>query len=611
LVSGPNIASQVIESPVSLVDIYPTILDITNVSHPTSHTLDGSSLFNVNSGSSSKGVLSAGSWQELEVGEAGKAHHQHHALLTSDYKYILYSSGEDELYNIIDDREEFVDLTSASFNQQFRRIAHEVLGMDVDSIRSPISSFQNLFYGDFEQGLNGWFPSVADSKRYVQSSNSELNTRHLVLADNSAGICENKNVRLRQEGEYKLNFQAYSESEGAQLRFNLKFSDGNSPTTLMDQIFSINSTVSSYSHNFNIPEIPVDAIKALRIQLLTGAGVHIDNIEIINILSQEESLSPCSQASLVATDIALSSVEIDTLKSLIDQPDFNCVSLSGLAQQQWYKVIPETEFGIIITRLQSNFDPIIQLSDNCAAPNDGDLQCSNLRNDNLEALLISAQPGQEYAFRVANKKRILSQTIPGRTLYENMDHLIPQISDGILTTNHPVYSNINIQSVTFRLYPANNPNNGQDYTVAYNENAEYDLNSLNLVPGNYGIQARYMINLMSIETPFGPPTLFEIGNSNLAETGDIELSKFLVSPNPVPLGATSVTISTPPTTDDYTARPLKISLIDILGRTIIEYPLTQWSNHFNFEFPSNLGKGIYFIRVLDMNGDESLLKLMM
>lgn len=106
--------NSVVEHPVSLIDIYPTVLDLANINMETKknakgHNLDGHSLMpflnnsNTTAWSGPKAALSV-----VYSGDINKdipANH-HYSVRTKEYRYIVYNTGQEELYhNRVDTKE--------------------------------------------------------------------------------------------------------------------------------------------------------------------------------------------------------------------------------------------------------------------------------------------------------------------------------------------------------------------------------------------------------------------------------------------------------------------------------------------------------------------------
>jgi len=103
LISMPKQHSKsVINSPVSLLDIYPTVLDLCGIEPPKTHKLDGISL---------KSILHG---KTTERGQPVVVTHgaNNHAVITADYHYIRYRNGAEELYDKKADRYQWYNIAN-------------------------------------------------------------------------------------------------------------------------------------------------------------------------------------------------------------------------------------------------------------------------------------------------------------------------------------------------------------------------------------------------------------------------------------------------------------------------------------------------------------------
>jgi arylsulfatase A-like enzyme len=114
-VSKPN---SKVEHPVSLIDIYPTLLDLAGLDNKTvknekGKPLDGQSLKpfledpNTEKWNGPKGALSV--VYSSDKNKNNTANH-HYSLRTKDWRYIIYDSGNEELYNNSSDPKEWNNL---------------------------------------------------------------------------------------------------------------------------------------------------------------------------------------------------------------------------------------------------------------------------------------------------------------------------------------------------------------------------------------------------------------------------------------------------------------------------------------------------------------------
>ena len=107
-----------VQHPVSLIDIYPTLLDFCDLSTKTTknkkgHPLDGYSMRTLLENPATKkwqGPKTALSVVYAGTAYAGDATMQHYAIRTKQFRYILYNNGQEELYDHQRDPYEWLNL---------------------------------------------------------------------------------------------------------------------------------------------------------------------------------------------------------------------------------------------------------------------------------------------------------------------------------------------------------------------------------------------------------------------------------------------------------------------------------------------------------------------
>ena len=106
-VPGSTIPGSKVQHPVSLIDVYPTLLDLCNLSTRTvknnmGHPLDGSSMRSLLAKPNAKHWKGPKGALTLVYAGTPYAHNpsmQHYAIRTLNYRYILYNNGQEELYD--------------------------------------------------------------------------------------------------------------------------------------------------------------------------------------------------------------------------------------------------------------------------------------------------------------------------------------------------------------------------------------------------------------------------------------------------------------------------------------------------------------------------------
>lgn len=137
-----RMSNSVVEHPVSLIDIYPTLLDLAGIEDTNTkknelgHGLDGNSLVpflnnpNTTEWSGPEGALSI-----LYSGDVNKdiPSNHHYSVRTKNFRYIIYNTGQEELYETTTDPKEKNNLV---FNASHPKIAS--LRMLMQQITYPI-----------------------------------------------------------------------------------------------------------------------------------------------------------------------------------------------------------------------------------------------------------------------------------------------------------------------------------------------------------------------------------------------------------------------------------------------------------------------------------------
>ena len=103
-VSVPGYPKLFSETPVSLIDLYPTLADLCGIPLPKTQTLDGVDLKN----------LLAGKTEKRGVPVLSTYGRGNHAIRDSRYRYIRYRNGDEELYDHKNDPYEWTNLANDS-----------------------------------------------------------------------------------------------------------------------------------------------------------------------------------------------------------------------------------------------------------------------------------------------------------------------------------------------------------------------------------------------------------------------------------------------------------------------------------------------------------------
>ena len=148
VVSGPGVASnKVCEQPISLVDVYPTCVDFADIEAP--HILDGHSikplLEDPENGNGWTGtqysVSGIGSSETVSQNQVAPYEQQHFSIRSSQYRYIYYRNGEEELYDHSTDPNEWTNLVNSPSHldalQNMRSYYRYAVGLEEPPAQGP------------------------------------------------------------------------------------------------------------------------------------------------------------------------------------------------------------------------------------------------------------------------------------------------------------------------------------------------------------------------------------------------------------------------------------------------------------------------------------------
>jgi arylsulfatase A-like enzyme len=183
----PSVGAEV-KHPVSLIDIYPTFKDLCGWSGETKKNakggeLDGHSLRafleNPNTSSWSGPDVALESVVNPTSSEIGK---QNYAVRSENYRYILYPSGDEELYDWSKDKNEWTNLIfDASYATIAQGLRDELKTLVPEVSFEKTTSINYLFYDDFES----YSPGDDLLNLGYKQKNGEASTTTLVVENNN------------------------------------------------------------------------------------------------------------------------------------------------------------------------------------------------------------------------------------------------------------------------------------------------------------------------------------------------------------------------------------------------------------------------------------------
>jgi hypothetical protein len=565
------------------------------------HELDGKRLDVIlNNPLYSGTLLSAASTESLEIDQPGTPSHQHHAILVGEYKYILYSSGEDELYNLANDPNELNDLSNMEAFQKERGAFYNLIASKIEGARKPTEDFQKLFYGDFEQNLNGWNPSAEEDQIQISQGTDVWDSKNVVLKTTTKSL-RNTNVKIDETGFYELRIVGFSDNGDASVRVSLA-DEVTSQNVVFNEIFELTSTPELKTFTFFSEAIQEDLV--MRIRKLDGADIHIDNVSVFNTSAYDLALTKCTESELINSNVAFSMIQADSLKYKINQRKIDCSDISSLSRQLWYRFEPLEEQGIIVCRTTGPSNPIIEVWEACDS--DSVWKCADVRSDKIETLMVeSLTPGQEYIARIADSNQEFRDFTQVSSLYQDITKAkVTGVSPTGLTLNNLPYSNFSVETVTFRVNAVDGSIEDQDIVLPFEPSGLYSSDNFDFPPGEYNVSVAYELQPLNIVVPFGEDELIEnLGNSVNLWSGNDQLS---VYPNPLGQSANTLFLSSEV---DYSDQLGQIILTDLSGKQISEWNNHALSHGSSLQLPGSLSQGIYFLRITPTDGSTYTMKV--
>lgn len=137
--SGPGIAVQRADSPVGLIDVYPTLMSLCGLPQPETHQLDGVDLSPV-----LKGARKDRGSPVLSTYGQGN-----HSLRDDRYRYIRYRNGAEELYDHLNDPFEWFNKASdPQLAEAKSRLAEWLPKVNAPDIAKPLPALKHATWED-------------------------------------------------------------------------------------------------------------------------------------------------------------------------------------------------------------------------------------------------------------------------------------------------------------------------------------------------------------------------------------------------------------------------------------------------------------------------------
>jgi arylsulfatase A-like enzyme len=599
IIKVPGEVPQIINDPVSLIDLYPTLLEYGGIPYPESHELEGKPVQEVIDGNrNGDALLFAISRELLEVGELSSVEHSHHALLIGEFKYIHYSSGEDELYHTSVDFKETNDLSEDVAYQGIRNSLFRELERRVGTIRSPLPGYECLYYGDFEQDLNGWLPSEPNENLVLNQPDSLIDSQHLMIAGNSSTKIKNENIVFRSQGEHILSLKSYSGDGSGQLSIKIMSSDD---IIILDTTLTVFSEPTNYEIVFNVVEpTPSFGEVDLFIEATAESSIHLDDVFVRDEQLKTESLAPCQFAEELQTDVLPVELEGKNFVLFNDQNSVFCEAISGGAHQLWQRFAPTGNSGIIAAQID-NYNPIIEVFSDC---DDQSPICLNERFGSTEFYhLEDLIPNFDYYVRITSARDIPvfnPNEVEVQSVFINTAPAVIKgeafqkvQSNGFLEVEIPIGSDYPISQVSFNFLSEQTGELFQ-YELAVEPSSKYPIAAFEELELKqvYSVSVSYSIGPFATDVPFGPTKQIRIHHNT-------SVSTISIFPNPTDQNSSTLTIML----SGIELGNGTVRIFDQTGRKLFERNTELVSNSLTLSNLPSFSQGLYVV-VLESEGQK-------
>jgi arylsulfatase A-like enzyme len=631
IIAGPGVLQGVTcNKPVSLIDIYPTLVDAAAIPNPSSHNLDGSSLFPLlqnpeGSWNGSPYAISAVACDEL-IGDniSATAHHQHYSLISEHMRYIYYSSGEEELYSYIDDPREVNNLIYSPRHQTELNDFRNYLSILLDGKIRFSNIYQNLFYGDFWQKLNGWNRSGSSLATVVTIENSvspEFPYFATINSPNANYNIVNRNVKLEKDHSYELCFHAKKTTMNGNISVRIVRDVAEDQSVL--QSFSVSPTDNWVKYCFEYTEQNNDDpfTRMLQLSGTVAGSFDVAKFSIEDIAKRTAlecpqtnalTLNPANTQQASAQEIVLSYTPKYT------ESPCGINAMPSVTLQKWFRFNAPAEEVNIWAQGNDEFRGGIELFQNCNSPL---LACTEGGAPGQKSVLVAKEliPGNEYFVRIYhNALTYVGDTlITGGVLFVPVTSVPPSkckpvnIAEPLTLHLSGLPSYLNLDS--WQLEVTNLTNAGEPvYTslpptippvFLFNNPAMFFQANK-----TYRIRARARMYEGPIWGEFGEPCIFNTVNqvptsqSILTEILHSDEQEILIFPNPLSDGPFTVLIGS------EKENIKSVEVFDQLGRLITVETLVQ-PGEIKVNPKTSIASGLYFVTVITEMGRRTTLPL--
>jgi iduronate 2-sulfatase len=382
IILGPNLESQIIETPASLIDLYPTFCEWGGISPPEDQ-LDGKSLLPIISGSEDNvAIISVAGMENLAVNQPGTSTRQHHSVVFDQFKLNVHSSGEYQLFETSTDPFEMTDLSKEpGYNPVVLEGVNHLSNL-IPEVNPLADLWERLYYGNFLFGLEAWAYNEACEFGSFFEADEFLQNQIRITPNGDTAILRNKSVLFSNTGTHHLNMNVFISDDS--ISISQTISHNNS------FLFSNNITLDTGWHALSFP-FSTDAsnIKKQCQYALNVAGngkAYISEISISEENTLSNLISLCEAANDLPSNIlipATENVPFEFVSTSLINPGSNI-----LYPRSVLKFTPADSAGFILLKGTSGTNPSIGIYNSCS-PDLDPLFYSDERSDRNENLLLT------------------------------------------------------------------------------------------------------------------------------------------------------------------------------------------------------------------------------
>jgi len=308
VISGPGIAqSASSQVPVSCIDLYPTIIDFAGLPDPD-HNLDGFSLKPLLENPSDEvwdgppvALCGAASDESIEYGEMANPLHQNHTIKSTNMRYSLYATGEEEIYDHEIDPNEYFNLAKdPSYQDELEWHRNQLLsmvGIEEQFILHDTANY--LYHGSFEQELNGWSyapNNISVLPTIISNGEQTDGDKYLQLNSEQGVKLISTNIRL----EYGQTYTAYFDArcpESTDVLLTIQRNGLPNFAILHNEPFAVGSSWQTYQSTFEFNDSINIFNNRIRFDLPAQATCDFDHIrvfksEVVNVKNEFPTIYP-------------------------------------------------------------------------------------------------------------------------------------------------------------------------------------------------------------------------------------------------------------------------------------------------------------------------------